>query len=168
MTTILKHGNTARDTWIRFDAADVSDEWHDDGALPPGGLLVSLSVWLKHRDALKLHPRTGVLLEPGDDPALIADDVSRLALVAVKFAKFTDGRGFSTGRLLRERYGFKGELRAVGHVLPDQVFFLRRVGFDAFELPEERVDDAIALWQPFAEPYQGAVDQPPLYLRRVA
>jgi uncharacterized protein (DUF934 family) len=172
MAKILKNGGVVRDSWIRFDSAandaDEAQEWHDDGTLPPGGLLVSLAVWLKHREALRLHPRSGVLLEPGDDPAQIAADLPRLALVAVNFPKCTDGRGFSTGRLLRERHGFKGELRAVGHILPDQVFALGRVGFDAFELPEERIDDALGMQQPFSAPYQGAVDQPPLFLRRVA
>ena len=171
MAKIIKQGTVVSNPWIRFDAADVPEgEWVDDGSLPPGGLIVPLAVWLAHRDALKLHPRTGVLLEPSDDPALLAADLAKLALVAINFPKFTDGRGFSTARLLRERHGFKGEIRAVGHVLPDQIFFLHRCGFDAFELPDERVEDAlsIAAQQPFTAPYQGAVDQPPLYLRRVA
>ncbi|MDD5296633.1 MAG: DUF934 domain-containing protein [Rhodocyclaceae bacterium] len=175
MAKIIKHGTVARDTHIRFDASDFgeldgdpSGDWHDGGALPPGGLIVPLAVWLKYRAALRLSPRTGVLLSPGDDPALLAEDLQRLRLVAVDFPKFTDGRGLSTGRLLRERFGYQGELRAVGHILPDQVYFLSRAGFDAFELPEERVDDALASLQPFTAPYQGAVDQPPLFLRRVA
>jgi uncharacterized protein (DUF934 family) len=170
MAKIIKQGEVIRDSWIRFDAAAeaLDGEWHDDGSLPPGGLIVPLAVWLKHREALKFHPRTGVLLAPHEDPALLAADLPRLALVVIEFPKFTDGRGFSTARLLRERYGYRGEIRAVGHILPDQVYFLSRCGFDAFELPDERVDDALALRQPFSAPYQGAVDQPPLFLRRVA
>ena len=171
MAEIIKYGTVVRDDWIRFDAesADTLDnEWHDDGALPPGGLIVSLAVWLKHRAALVLHPRTGVLLAPNDDPALLAGDLRRLSLVAVNFPKFTDGRGLSIARLLRERHGYQGELRAVGHILPDQVYFLSRAGFDAFEIPEARVEDALHLLNPFSAPYQGAADQPPLFLRRVA
>ena len=175
MANIIKHGAVVQDTHIRFDTADLvdlsgelNDDWHDGGALPPGGLLVPLALWLKHRAALSLFPRTGVLLAPGDDPARLAGDTGRLGLIAVDFPKFTDGRGLSTGRLLRERFGFRGELRAVGHILPDQVYFLSRAGFDAFELPDGRIADALASLTPFSAPYQGAVDQPPLFLRRAA
>jgi uncharacterized protein (DUF934 family) len=171
MAKIIKQGAVVRDTWIRFDRAaaeSLAGGWHDDGTLPPGGLIVSLAVWLEHREALRFYPRTGVLLAPDDDPALLAADLPRLGLVAVSFPKCTDGRGFSTARLLRERYRYQGELRAVGHILPDQLFFLGRVGFDAFEMADERVDDALAGLTPFSAPYQGAVDQPPLFLRRVA
>ena len=69
-------------------------------------------------------------------PELIADDVQRFALVALEFPKFRDGRAYSYARLLRERYGFKGELRAVGDVLLEQLFFMLRTGFDAFELQQ--------------------------------
>jgi uncharacterized protein (DUF934 family) len=171
MAKIIKQGAVVRDTWIRFDseaAETLAGGWHDDGTLPPGGLIVSLAVWLEHRESLRFYPRTGVLLSPEDDPALLAADLPRLTLVAVSFPKFTDGRGFSTARLLRERYDFKGELRAVGHILPDQLYFLGRVGFDAFELADDRVDDGLAALQPFSTAYQGAVDQPPLFVRRVA
>ena len=171
MARILKNGALAQDTYIHFDAAspeELAGEWRDDGALPPGGLIVPLATWLKHRDALRLSPRTGVLLAPSDDPALLAEDLDRLKLVAVSFPKFTDGRGLSLGRLLRERSGYRGELRASGHVLPDQVYFLARAGFDSFELPEARLQDALALLKPFSAPYQGAADQAPLFLRRVA
>ena len=171
MDKIIRHGYVVQDTWIRFDhitADDIDQEWRDDGVLPPGGLIVPLAIWLQHRDALRLHPRTGVLLAPDDDPALLADDLQSLGLVAVSFPKFTDGRGASIGRLLRERYGYRRELRAVGHILPDQVYFLSRAGFDAFELPPARFADALALLKPFSEPYQAAVDKAPLFLRRAA
>jgi len=78
----------------------------------------------------------GVRLEPADDPAQIAGDLPRLALVAVNFPKLADGRGYSTGYLLRRRYGYRGELRAVGDILRDQLFYLARSGFDAFQLRE--------------------------------
>lgn len=175
MAKIIKlQGATAelvRNTWINFEKtaeATLESDWHDDGALPPGGLIVSLAVWLKHREALLLHPRTGVLLEPGDDPALLAEDIERIGLIAISFPKFTDGRGFSSARLLRERYGFKGELRAVGQILPDTVFFLSRAGFDAFKLPEQHVDDALTALRPFSVRYQSAFNEAPLFLRRAA
>lgn len=160
-----------RNTWIRFEKeaeATLDSDWRDDGALPTGGLIVSLAVWLQHREALLLHPRTGVLLAPGDDPALLADDVQRIGLIAIAFPKFTDGRGFSSARLLRERYDFKGELRAVGQILPDTVFFLSRAGFDAFELPDQHVEDALVALHPFSVRYQSAFNDTPLFLRRAA
>src|SRR4051812_45046346 len=73
-------------------------------------------------------------LEPTDDPATVADRLAHVARVEVHFPKFGDGRGFSIGRLLRERYGYKGELRAVGPLTRDHLFFLESCGFDAFEL----------------------------------
>jgi uncharacterized protein (DUF934 family) len=88
----------------------------------------------------------------------------------VNFPKFNDGRGFSIGRLLRERYGFRGELRAIGDVLRDQLFFLARCGFDAFALRDDQdVDEALGAFADFSEAYQPALDQPvPLFRRRLA
>src|SRR5437868_14877578 len=73
-------------------------------------------------------------LEPTDDPASVAHKLGHVARVEVNFPKFGDGRGFSIGRLLRERYGYKGELRAVGHLTRDLLFSLESVGSDASEL----------------------------------
>jgi uncharacterized protein (DUF934 family) len=88
----------------------------------------------------------------------------------VSFPKFTDGRGFSTARLLRERYRYRGELRAVGDVLRDQLLFLARCGFDAFALrADQDPDAALAAFEDFTEAYQGGTDQPlPLFRRRLA
>lgn len=106
-------------------------------ALPASGpALVPLAVWLADREALKDRPQTGVWLAGGDDPAALAGDLAGLAVVAVRFAAFTDGRGYSLARLLRDRLGYGGELRAVGDVLIDQARFLARSGFDAFQVPE--------------------------------
>jgi len=76
----------------------------------------------------------GIRLHSDQSPELIAADVQRFALIALEFPKFRDGRSYSYARLLRERYGFKGELRAVGEVLLEQLFFMLRVGFDAFDI----------------------------------
>jgi uncharacterized protein (DUF934 family) len=86
----------------------------------------------------------------------------------VKFPSFTDGRGYSVGRLLRERYGWTGELRAVGDIQRDQLFYLARCGFNAFALREgEDVDAALTAFADFSERYQASVDQPlPLFRRR--
>jgi uncharacterized protein (DUF934 family) len=107
-------------------------------------------------------------LEPGDDPAGVADRLAGAARVEVNFPAFADGRGYSIARLLRERYGYQGELRAVGDVLRDQIFYLSRVGFDAFLLREDQdAEEALAALHDFSEVYQASVERPqPLFRRR--
>jgi len=110
-----------------------------------------------------------VRLEPADDPASVADRLDRVARIEVNFPKFGDGRGYSIARLLRERYGYKGELRAVGHITRDNLFFMESCGFDAFELREgEDAHQALAAFGDFSEAYQASVKRPlPLFRRRL-
>lgn len=139
--------------------------------LPAGPLLLPLERWLAQREQLLTRADAfGVWLDAGDDPAAIAADLDRFALVAVNFPKFTDGRGYSIARTLRERYGYRGELRAIGDVLHDQLQLLHRCGFDAFALRADKdAERALAGLNTFSESYQGAVDQPlPLFRRRAA
>ncbi len=109
-----------------------------------------------------------VRLEPSDDPAAVAGELAGATRVEVNFPKFGDGRGFSIGRLLRERYGYKGELRAVGQVTRDHLFFLESCGFNAFELREgEDAAEALAALDDFSESYQATPARPvPLFRRR--
>ncbi|MFT4103290.1 MAG: DUF934 domain-containing protein, partial [Burkholderiaceae bacterium] len=117
--------------------------------------------WAAHEGPL------GVLLGPADDPDQIADALPRLKLVAIEFPNFTDGRGYSIARLLRQRLRYEGELRAVGDVLRDQLFFYARCGFDTFALRDDQdVDDALRGFEDFSEVYQAAVDRGPLFERR--
>lgn len=101
-------------------------------------------------------PEAAVLrLEPTDDPAQFADRLPAASRVEVNFPKFGDGRGFSIGRLLRTRYGYKGELRAVGHLTRDHLLYLERCGFDAFELREgEDAREALTGFSVFSASYQ--------------
>ena len=110
-----------------------------------------------------------VRLEPHDDPASIAGRLAKLERVEVNFPKFGDGRGYSIARLLRERYGYKGELRAVGQITRDHLFFMESCGFDAFELREgEYPHEALAAFNDFSEAYQASVKRPlPLFRRRL-
>jgi uncharacterized protein (DUF934 family) len=109
----------------------------------------------------------GVRLPNTADVADLAEDLPVLEVVALEFPKFADGRAYSQARLLRERHGYRGEIRAVGDVLRDQLFFMARSGFDAFELRADRsLEDALAAFDEFSESYQPAVDQSqPLYRR---
>ena len=116
-----------------------------------------------------LSPKEKVVrLEPADDPASVS--LEGVARVEVNFPKFGDGRGYSTARLLRERHGYRGELRAVGHITRDLLFFLESCGFDAFELREgENPHEALAAFEDFSESYQASVARPqPLFRRRTA
>jgi uncharacterized protein (DUF934 family) len=125
--------------------------------------------WLAERQALVARAgRIGVVLDGNDDPAAVAEDLRLFGVVAVEFPRFTDGRGYSTGRLLRERYGWRGEMRAVGDIQRDQIFYLARCGFDAFLLRDgEDAAAALDAFHDFSERYQGAVDEPaPLFRRR--
>jgi uncharacterized protein (DUF934 family) len=109
-----------------------------------------------------------VRLEPQDDLAAVADRLSGISVIEIHFPKFGDGRGFSIARLLRERYGYRGELRAVGQITRDHLYAMEQVGFDAFELREgEDAKEALAAFGDFSENYQATVQRPlPLFRRR--
>ena len=146
-----------------------------DVCLPVGPLLVPVSVW-KAKKACLIHREyehgtpLGIWLAPEDRIEDIAGDIDDFSVIAVHFPKFTDGRGYSTARLLRERYGYDGEVRAFGDIGRDQIFYLNRAGFDAFVIGEGKsAEDALAAFDDFPENYQGDAVQPlPLFRRRAA
>ncbi len=111
-----------------------------------------------------------IRLEPGDDPAGVVARLAGAARVEVNFPKFGDGRGYSIARLLRERYGYRGELRAAGEVVKDHLLYMESVGFDSFLLRDgEDAGDALAGFEAFSEAYQASVARPlPLFRRRAA
>ncbi|MFD2189978.1 DUF934 domain-containing protein [Pistricoccus aurantiacus] len=102
------------------------------------------------------------------DPA-IYESLADQPVIAIDFPAFTDGRGYTLARQLRERYGYRGEIRAVGDVLIDQLFYMHRCGFDAFLLREDQVvEDALNAQHTFSLSYQISIDTPePLFLRRL-
>jgi len=131
-----------------------------DDALPGGDVTVPLSRWQAERERLRFHPhRVGVRLAPDEDPGELVPDLERLSLIAVVFPAFTDGRAYSQARLLRERHGYRGEIRALGDVLRDQLQFMARCGIDAFELAEnENSEAALAAFRQMEVHYQPAAD----------
>ena len=165
---------------IILDSSIVDDQWatmsEDVAASIPNAkdaphLIVTRKIWQIRRDELIARGGAlGLLLQTNDEPIPFSSDVSIFALIAIHFEKFTDGRGYSLGHLLRERFGFKGELRAVGDVLQDQLFYLKRSGFNAFAIrADKNIDAALKSLKDFSETYQGAWDQPlPLFKRRQA
>lgn len=128
MTRLIKDGAYAEDIYGRVA---------DDAPLPDGAVIVSLPRFQKDRDALLArNTPIGVRLAAHENPELLGTDVNHFSLVALEFPKFRDGRAFSWARMLRTRLGFSGEIRAVGDFLYDQVNYQRRVGIDAWEVPD--------------------------------
>lgn len=164
MSQLIKRGDLAADTYTLVRAATSLADLPE--AAP---VIVPLAFWLAHRGALVARGDAGVWLSPSDDPSLIAPDVKLLPVIAVDFPSFTDGRGYSTARLLRERYGFSGELRAIGDIQRDQLFYLREVGFDAFDVSDSKdVVDALFGLHDFADGYQNTAVRTPWFRRREA
>lgn len=160
---IIKDRRIVEDSWTHAGADAL------EGALPDGDIIVPLAVWKARRVELETrNTKIGVQLEPGNLAPEIAEDLEKFSLVALNFPTFRDGRAFSTAQLLRQRYGFTGEIRAVGQVGRDQMFYMQRCGFNAFEVRADRdIADALNALGEFTETYQTAADQPlPLYRRR--
>jgi uncharacterized protein (DUF934 family) len=163
MPEIIRKGAVVQDDWqvVRPEAGQGVED------LPPGPVIVPLGLWLANAEALLARGNVAVWLAGTDDPALVAPWLERLPLVAVDFPKFTDGRGYSVAYLLRSRFGWRGELRAIGDVLPDQVFYMQRVGFDAFAVRSDRsVATALRALKTFSDAYQGSWDNPVPAFRR--
>jgi uncharacterized protein (DUF934 family) len=119
-------------------AADDAVTLADDAPLTDGPVLVSLKRFLADRDTLLVrNAPVGVVLQPADKLDAIATDLPNLPLLALTFPKFADGRAFSQARLARERYGFAGELRAVGDILFDRIAYMIRCGFDSLDITNE-------------------------------
>ena len=176
MATLVKDERIASDSWQSLEGGAA--RWlavGEDGFVPDfpenADLIAPLALLKARGEELYGRAgRTGVVLEPHEDPAALAGTLDRLSLVAVRFPKFGDGRGYSSARLLRERYGYHGELRAVGDVLRDQLLFMQRSGFDSFSLRDDQdPDEAIAAFAELSEQYQSSNTQPqPLFRRRYA
>lgn len=165
-------------TQIILDKQIANDDWTlvaDDAALSAEKEIINFSRWASaegaDKEALVAKRDAGTLgiqMNAGDTADLLANDSQGFALISVEFPKFADGRGYSTARLLRERFGFTGQLRAVGDVLFDQLFFMMRCGFNAMAMREDQdLDLAVKGFETFSAPYQADVnDTRPLFRRR--
>ena len=127
-----------------------------------------MATLIKDRQIVAQLSPPDLVLEPTDDPAIVAGAVGLAGVIAVNFPKFSDGRGYSIGRLLRERYGYKGELRAVGEVARDHLHAMEQCGFNAFQMREgEDPQEALAAFGDFSDSYQATAARPePLFRRR--
>lgn len=127
MSVLIRKGAAVEDRWLILPEEEGTRLSED------GGVLLPLQRWFEEGG----NPRRvacGVWLKPQDDPAQLLPDLPTLPVIALGFPVFTDGRAYSQARLLRQRYGFQGELRAIGDVLTDQLAAMARCGFDAFLL----------------------------------
>ena len=127
-----------------------------------------MQISIRNRQIVDKPSPPDLVLEPTDDPALLTGALAALRVIAVNFPKYADGRGYSIARLLRERYGYEGELRAIGVVARDHLHAMAQCGFDTFELRErEDAQAALAAFGDFSEAYQAtAAQRVPLFRRR--
>jgi len=161
MAQLLKDNQIIEDSWAFLDDSAET--------LPSGNLLLSLEQWQQFSDQLSQHNgELGLWLEGNAEIDAVIDSLQQLSLIAIKFPKFVDGRGFSLARLLRERYNYNGELRAIGEFIRDQLYLLKRCGFNAFQLTEDQdLSEASKSLNDFSETYQVSADQQePLFRRR--
>lgn len=165
MRKIIKNKAIVEDHWNVFKLSE--GESPESVAVPAGHQIVPLQVWLAQKTTLAARKDIAVWLASDERPEQLKEDIAALPLVAVDFPVFSDGRGYSIAFNLRTRLGYDGELRAIGDVLRDQLFYMQRVGFDAFATREDRsIDDAIKGLTDFSDAYQTSWDQKTPLFRR--
>ena len=169
MRQIIKDRHIVNDDWsiLRTGENDAPDSI----SVPEGKVVVPLKVWLAQRETLlaRLQEQQNIAIWFGSDEQAkdLGADIHLFPLLAVDFPKFSDGRGYSIAFHLRSRYEYAGELRAIGDVLRDQLFYMQRVGFNAFATREDRsIEDALKGLTDFSDSYQASWDQKnPLFRR---
>jgi uncharacterized protein (DUF934 family) len=161
MPKLIKQSTIIENVWHKLDK-----EFHE---MPDTqALLFPLDHFLENPDCVIGKPEAGVWLDSDQEPSALAPFIEKLSLIAINFPRFVDGRGYSYARQLRDKYNYQGELRAIGDVLQDQLFYMKRCGFDSFAVREDKdIEVASHGLNAFTECYQGATDQPePLFRRR--
>lgn len=163
MHKIIKNGEVVSDNWIIITNKEIGSI----AELPEGDLLLPLSIWENLHDQLT-DRKTGIWLNSDESPTDIKSVCQQLPVIGINFPVFTDGRGYSIAHILRAQYGYKGELRAIGDVLIDQLFFMKRCGFNSFSMrADQKLDIAIEHLGDFTISYQAAIDKnEPLFQSR--
>jgi uncharacterized protein (DUF934 family) len=165
-TTLIKHGTLVPVAWVLVRSPDELENLEKRSG---EDLILPLALWLTEQQSIASRQgQTAVWLNSNEIPESIAGYLDRLPLVALNFPEFKDGRPYSSARELRQRWRYQGEIRAVGDVLRDQLFFMKRCGFDAFLLREDQnLDAALSAFHDFQDAYQPGIIQPlPLFRRR--
>jgi len=161
MQNLIKNGVLlSDDAWVLIE---------DDSAKVPtnAAVILPLQRYLELSEANNLPARAGIWLNDEQMPDDVTELLGQVDLVALHFPKFADGRSFSKARLLRDRLGYQGEIRAIGDFLPDQVDYMTRCGVNAFACRTEReAETALSMLDTFSVHYQGAVNQTALFQQR--
>jgi uncharacterized protein (DUF934 family) len=163
---IIKNRTVIADDWsvLRLNEGESADSV----SIPAGKVIVPFSVWQAQRAQLQDRAEVGIWLSSDSPAEVVKDDLAHFAVIAVDFPKFTDGRGYSIAYNLRTRLHYNGELRAIGDVLRDQLFYMQRVGFDAFAVRADKdINDALKGLTDFSEKYQTSWDEKTPLFRRV-
>ena len=166
MPKLIKNNAVCDDDWLL-----VLDAEHMPASVQGAKVCLPFELWQTDAAAFAGCEAVAVWLN-GDAAVEVVEKLSaqlaKFAMLAIHFPVFSDGRGYSLAQSLRARYGYAGELRAIGDVLPDQLLYMQRVGFDAFSLREDKDPElALARFEDFSETYQAAADQQkPLFARR--
>jgi uncharacterized protein (DUF934 family) len=154
---LLRDGRIVADDWTYL--AEIGNAGAPGSADSSNAIILTFDQWRSDEPRWRAAPeRLGVILSPADKVEQLAPDLSRFDLVGAEFPGPSEGRGYTQGRLLRERLGWRGELRATGYVRRDQVFFLARCGFTSFELPDSDLAAAAGAFSTFTARYQPSND----------
>jgi len=166
MSDIIRNGKIVSDDWIVLRLTE--EQQPDTVQVPAGNQIVPLAVWQAQHATLAARNNIGVWLASSERAEALSGDVATLPVIAIDFPKFSDGRGYSIAYNLRSRLGYQGELRAIGDVLRDQLFYMQRVGFNAFATRADRnIQDALKGLTDFSTSYQASIDQKSPLFRRV-
>lgn len=163
MPNIIKDHTITNDTWTLIN--DVAINSADQ--LPAGDLILPLALWQQLKPELKSR-KLGIWLNSDEPPEALKQECQDMALIAINFPAFADGRGYSYATILRAQYHYTGELRAIGDVLKDQLSYMARVGFNSFAMREDqKLEEALNHLADFSVTYQAAIDNPqPLFQAR--
>ena len=163
---IIKNKTITDDDWnvLRLSASDTPESV----VVPPGKVIVPLKVWQAQRGTLQHRAELGVWLASDERAEDLQNELAKFSVIAVDFPRFADGRGYSIAHHLRARLGYRGELRAIGDVLRDQLFYMQRVGFDAFAPRADKdIQEALKGLSDFSLTYQASADEALPLFRRV-
>jgi len=163
---IQKDGSIRTDNWVVVPRPEEGESLD----IPQQPALIPADLWIAGFEHFNGREDIGVWFDSHDEPEILAGKLDQLPLIAVNFPKFVDGRGYSIARLLRERFGYTGELRAIGDVLLDQLYYMKRCGFDSYVLRADKdISRATQSLSVFTQGYQAATDTDiPLFRRRLA